>query len=57
MIKKCAKKGIALLLLVLSLFSVFSNVFAATPISSALIKNGGDCGYHLQFWDTKQNAW
>lgn len=57
MIKKCAKKGIAILLLVLSLFSVFSNVFAATPISSALIKNGGDCGYHLQFWDTKQNAW
>lgn len=57
MIKKCAKKGIALLLLVLSLFSVFSNVFAATPISSALIKNGGDCGYHLQFWDSSQNAW
>ena len=57
MIKKCAKKGIAILLLVLSLFSAFSNVFAATPISSALIKNGGDCGYHLQFWDTKQNAW
>ena len=57
MIKKCAKKGIAIMLLVLSLFSVFSNVFAATPISSALIKNGGDCGYHLQFWDSKQNAW
>lgn len=57
MIKKCAKKGIAIMLLVLSLFSVFSNVFAANPISSALIKNGGDCGYHLQFWDSKQNAW
>ena len=57
MIKKFAKKGIAILLLVLSLFSVFSNVFAATPISSALIKNGGDCGYHLQFWDSSQNRW
>lgn len=57
MIKKCAKKGIAILLLVLSLFSTFSNVFAVTPISSALIKNGGDCGYHLQFWDSSQNAW
>ena len=57
MIKKCAKKRIALLLLFLSLFSVFSNVFATTPISSALIKNGGDCGYHLQFWDSSQNAW
>ena len=51
MIKNFTKKGIAMLLLVLSLFSVFSNVFAATPISSALIKNGGDCGYHLQYWD------
>ena len=57
MIKKCAKKGIAILLLVLSLFSVFSNVFAATTITSALIKNGGDCGYHLQFWDSNANTW
>lgn len=50
MVKEYAKKSIALLLLLLSLLSVFSNVFAAVPISSALIKNGGDCGYHLQFW-------
>ena len=57
MIKNFTKKGIAMLLLVLSLFSIFSNVFAATPISSALIKNGGDCGYHLQFWDSSQNRW
>ena len=50
MVKEYAKKSIAILLLLLSLLSVFSNVFAAVPISSALIKNGGDCGYHLQFW-------
>ena len=44
MIKKCAKKVVAILLLVLSLFSFFFNlVFAATAISSALIKYGGDC--------------
>ena len=58
MVKKYAKKSIALLLVLLSLLSVFSNlVLAATPINSALIKNGGDCGYHLQFWDSSQNAW
>ena len=52
MLKKITKKGIAILLIILSLFSVFSNlVYAATEISSALIKNGGDCGYHLQYWD------
>ena len=52
MLKKITKKGIAILLIILSLFSVFSNlVFAATPISSALIRDGGDCGYHLQYWD------
>ena len=44
MIKKCAKKIVAILLVILSLFSVCSNlVFAATEISSALIKYGGDC--------------
>ena len=58
MVKKYAKKSIALLLVLLSLLSVFSNlVLAATPINSALIKNGGDCGYHLQFWDSDANTW
>ncbi len=50
MVKEYTKKSIAILLVLLSLLSVFSNVFAATPVSSALIKNGGDCGYHLQYW-------
>ena len=50
MVKEYAKKSIAVLLVLLSLLSVFSNVFAATPVSSALIKNGDDCGYHLQYW-------
>ena len=51
MVKKLTQKSIAILLVLLSLLSVFSNlVLAATPISSALIKNGGDCGYHLQYW-------
>ena len=42
MVKKYAKKSIALLLVLLSLLSVFSNlVLAATPINSALIKMVG----------------
>ncbi len=58
MVKKLTQKSIAILLILLSLLSVCSNlVFATTQITSALIKDGGDCGYHLQFWDTKQNAW
>ena len=58
MLKKITKKGIAILLIILSLFSVFSNaVFAATEINAALIKYGGDCGYHLQYWDSSNNRW
>ena len=58
MLKKITKKGIAILLIILSLFSVFSNaVFAATEINSALIKYGGDCGRHLQYWDSSNNRW
>lgn len=44
MVKKVTRKSIAILLIILSLFSVFSNlVFASTEITSALIKDGGDC--------------
>lgn len=46
------KKSIAFLMLILTLFSVFTNIFAnkvnATEIQTADLKDGGDCGYHLQ---------
>ena len=52
MVKKYSKKAIVILLILLTLFSTCSNlVLAATEISSALIRNGGDCGYHLQYWN------
>lgn len=52
------KKSVALIMLLLTIFSVFSNiVFAETDISSAHLQDRGDCGFHLQFWDTQQNAW
>lgn len=55
---KLTKKCVALLFILLAILPTISNyVVAATEISSALVKNGGDCGYHLQFFDTKQNAW
>lgn len=55
---KLTKKCVALLFILLAILPTFSNyALAATEISSALVKNGGECGYHLQFFDTKQNAW
>lgn len=45
------KKFIAFLMLILTIFSVFSNTVFATEISSADLKYKGDCGYHLQYWD------
>lgn len=58
MLKTITKKSIAILMLILTLMSTFSNLaLAATEISSAEIKNGGDCGYHLQFWDSNRNVW
>ena len=55
------KKSIAFLMLILTLFSVFTNIFAnevnATEIQTADLKDGGDCGYHLQFWDSDANTW
>lgn len=58
MLKRFTKKSVAMLMVVLALLSTFSNfVFAATQISSAVVKNGGECGRHLQFYDTNQKAW
>lgn len=57
MLKKYTKKSIALLMLILTILSTFSNLVFATEISSAVVRNGGECGYHLQFFDTDQNAW
>ncbi len=56
------KKSIAIIMLILILTTMFINIItnvvnAQTEIQSAFIKNGGDCGYHLQFWNSQANRW
>lgn len=57
MIKKVSKKVIYIMLLIITLLSSFQSIVSATEINNAFIQFSHDCGYHLQFWDTKQNAW
>ena len=55
MIKK--KKIISLIMLILILLNSMSGIVSAFDLDSAKIENLGDCGYHLQFWDSKQGNW
>ena len=57
MIKVKGKKVIAMLLLILTLCSTFSGFSFATEISEANLKDKGDCGYHLQYWNADKNGW
>ncbi len=57
MLKKITKKGMAILMLILTLLSTFSGFVNAVEINSAVVRNGGECGRHLQFYDTNQHAW
>ena len=51
-----SKKIVAVLMLLLTIFSSFSNIaFATTEISSAELHDGGECGRHLQYWHN--NRW
>lgn len=44
MLKSITKKSIALIMVLLTILSAFSNFTYATEISSAYVQNGGDCG-------------
>lgn len=57
MLKVNSKRIIAMLMLVLTLFSTLSPSVFATEISSANIRNRGDVEYHLQYWNESKNAW
>ena len=54
---KMKKKIIYILLLLIYLINSFSGIVSAVQINNAQILDLGECERHLQFWDTKQNAW
>ena len=51
------KKIVSIIMLILILLNSMQGIVSAFDISSAKIEDLGDCGYHLQFWDTKQGKW
>ena len=56
--KKTFKKILVILLILMYLLPMFQSItLAATEISEANIVYSHECGYHLQFWDKKQNNW
>lgn len=57
MIKVKSKRLLAMLMLVLTVFSTLSSSVFATEISSALIQNKGEVEWHLQYWNADKNVW
>lgn len=57
MLKVNSKRIIAMLMLVLTLFSSLSPSVFATEISSANIENNGNVEWHLQYWNEDKNVW
>lgn len=57
MIKVKSKKLLAMLMLLLTVFSTLSSSVFATEISSAHIQNKGDVEWHLQYWNSDKNVW
>ena len=58
MSNKIIKKSVAILMLLSMILSSISNiVLASTPISEAYLEDKGDCGSHLQYWNSDRNVW
>ena len=56
--KKLRKRILAILMLILTLFSSFQGiVFAQTEISDAYIEYSHDTGHHLQYWNASKGRW
>lgn len=51
------KKIVSIIMLILILLNSMQGIVSAFNINSAKIEDLGDCGYHLQFWDTNQGKW
>lgn len=55
---RITKKLVAILMLILTIFSAFSNfIYAATEISEALIQDKGEVEWHLQYWNANKKVW
>ncbi len=54
---KKTRKIVSIIMLILILLNSMQGIVSAFDINNATIENLGDCGYHLKFFDTKQNAW
>lgn len=57
MIKVKSKRILAILMLVLTLFSTISPSVFATEITSANIQNRGNVEHHLQYWNEAKSGW
>ncbi len=51
------KKIVSVIMLILILLNSMQGIVSAFDINSAKIEDLGDCGYHLQFWDTNRGKW
>lgn len=55
---RITKKLVAILMLILTIFSAFSNfIYAATEISEAHIQDKGEVEWHLQYWNANKKVW
>lgn len=54
---KIMRKSVAIFMLISILLSSISNIVLATEISSAYLQNRGDCGLHLQYYNSDKGIW
>lgn len=54
---KNRKKIICIILLIIYILNAFSGIVSAIQINNAQIIEMGDCGHHVQFWDSNKNRW
>lgn len=57
MMKAKSKRLLAMLMLILTLFSAISPSVFATEINSANLQDRGTVEQHLQYWNEEENAW
>ena len=55
--KKINKKILAILMLVLTIFSTFQNFVFAEKLNESNLYSKGECGNHLQYWNADKNMW